>query len=190
MSGILTGLGTTSLFLQEGMKDRIFGLDWQLLNDIGVTGLSIFVLFIFLSYLLFNPARKFLQKRQDFVKDQLTEATESKEAANQAKLMYSAKLKDVDKEAEQILSDTRKKALKREAAMIEEAKEEAHRIVEQAGKEAELEKSRVQNEIKQEMITVAAAMAGKFIEASIDQSRQDQLLEEALKEMGDSTWQS
>ena len=190
MSGLLTGFSGASLFLAEGMKDRIFGLDWQLLNDIGVTGLSIFVLFIFLSYLLFNPARKFLEKRREFVANELAHATESKEAANQAKLEYSAKLNDVNKEAEQILSDTRKKALKREAAIIEEAKEEAHRIVEQAGREAELEKSRVQNEVKQEMVSVAAFMAGKFVEASLDQKKQDQLVEQALKEMGDSTWQS
>ena len=122
--------------------------------------------------------------------NELHHAQQDKEVANQAKLAYNAKLKDVEKEAEQILSETRKKALKRENAIVEEAKEEAHRIVQQAGKEAELEKSRVQNEVKQEMIAVAATMAGKFVEASLDQSKQDQLVEEALKEMGDRTWQS
>ena len=190
MSGMLTGFSTASMFLTEGLRDRIFGLDWQLLNDIGVTALSIFVLFLFLSYLLFNPARKFLNKRQEYVSSQLNQAEQDKEAANQAKLAYNAKLKDVNKEAEQILSETRKKALKREAAIVEEAKEEAHRIVVQAGKEAELEKNRVQNEVKQEMVAVAAAMAGKFIEASLDKRKQEELVEEALKEMGDSTWQS
>ncbi len=190
MSGMLTGFSGTSAFLTEGLHDRIFGLDWQLLNDVGITALSIFVLFIFLSYLLFNPVRKFLQKRQEFVASQLKQAEEDKEEANQAKLAYNAKLKAVNKEAEQILSDTRKKALKRETAIVEEAKEEAHRIIEQAGREANLEKSRVQNEVKQEMITVAAAMAGKFIEVSLDKAKQDQLVEDALKEMGDRTWQS
>ncbi len=190
MSGMLTGFSATSVFLSGGLNGRIFGLDWQLLNDIGVTALSILVMFIFLSYLLFNPARKFLKKRQDYVASQLAQAESDKEEANQAKIEYNAKLKDVNKEAEQILSDTRKKALKRETAIIDEAKEEAHRIVEQAGKEAELEKSRVENEIKQEMISVASAMAGKFVEASLDQSKQDQLVDEALKEMGDNTWQS
>lgn len=190
MSGMLTGLSAASVFLAEGVNDRIFGLDWQLLNDVAITALSVFVLFILLSYLLFNPARKFLKNRQEFVANQLDQAAKDKEAANQAKLEYNAKLKDVNKEAEQILSETRKKALKRETAIVDEAKEEAHRIVEQAGKEAELEKSRVQNEVKQEMVAVAAAMAGKFVEASLDQSKQDQLVDEALKEMGDSTWQS
>ena len=190
MSGMLTGFSGSSVFLTEGLHDRIFGLDWQLLNDIGITALSIFVLFIFLSYLLFNPARKFLKKRQDYVAGQLKQAEEDKQTANQAKLTYNAKLKDVNKEAEQILSETRKKALKRETAIVEEAKEEAHRIIEQAGREADLEKSRVQNEVKQEMIAVAAAMAGKFVEASLNQARQNQLVEEALKEMGDRTWQS
>ncbi len=190
MSGMLTRFSGYSAFLTEGIHDRIFGLDWQLLNDIGVTALSIFVLFLFLSYLLFNPVRNFLKKRQEFVASEIVHAQQDKEEANQAKLKYNARLKEVNKEAEQILSETRKKALKRETAIVEEAKEEAHRIVIQAGKEAELEKSRVQNEVKQEMIAVAAAMAGKIIEVSLDQAKQDQLVEDALKEMGDRTWQS
>ena len=35
----------------------------------------------------------------------------------------------------------------------------------------------------------ASAMAGKIIETSIDQNKQDELLDETLKEIGDDTWQ-
>ena len=44
--------------------------------------------------------------------------------------------------------------------------------------------------MKQEMITVAAAMAGKFVASEMDPAKQDALIEETLKEMGDETWQS
>ena len=46
------------------------------------------------------------------------------------------------------------------------------------------------DEMKQEMIAIAAAMAGKDVAASIDTSVQDELIEETLKEMGEQTWLS
>ena len=44
--------------------------------------------------------------------------------------------------------------------------------------------------MKQEMIAVAAAMASKVISANIDINIQNQLVDETIKEMGDSTWLS
>ena len=84
----------------------------------------------------------------------------------------------------------RKKAIANESRIIAEAKEEAARIIAQAEKEAELEKKRVAAEVKQEMINVASLMAAKVISAQVNTSIQDELVEETLKEMGDTTWRS
>ena len=56
--------------------------------------------------------------------------------------------------------------------------------------EAELEKKKALDEMKQEMVQVASAMAGRFVAASIDEKKQAQLIDETLKEMGDETWLS
>ena len=40
------------------------------------------------------------------------------------------------------------------------------------------------------MIGVASAMAGKVVEGLLDPVAQDKLIDQALKEMGESTWQS
>ena len=73
---------------------------------------------------------------------------------------------------------------------MDEAKQEANRILDRANREVELEKNKVKDEVKQEMISVAAAMAGKVIEVSLDEDKQSQLIEDTLKEMGDETWLS
>ncbi len=170
--------------------DRIFGLDGQLIADTIILALAVFVLFFALSYLLFNPARQLLKARQDFVASELSKAELDKIKADKYKKEYDAKLKQVDKEAEELLSAARKKAIKRENDIINEAKEEASRILDRAMKEIELEKNKVQSEVRQEMITVASVMASKFVAVSLDENKQNQLIEEALKEMGDATWQS
>ena len=73
---------------------------------------------------------------------------------------------------------------------MEEAKEEASRIIKRANEEAILEKKRAMDEMKQEVIGIASMMAQKVVSTSIDTTIQDTLVEETLKEMGDSTWQN
>lgn len=169
---------------------RLFNLDFQLLHDAVLLAISIFVLFTCMSYLLFNPVRKMLQDRQKKIQGDIDSAKSDKEQAAAMKAEYDEKLKKADKEVEAILSEARQKALKNEARIIDEAKQEAARIIQRANEEAQLEKNRVMDEMKQEMITVASMMAAKVVTASIDTSIQNSLVEETLKEMGDSTWQS
>ena len=54
----------------------------------------------------------------------------------------------------------------------------------------ELEKKKALDNMKQEIVSIASLMAGKVVAASIDTTVQDTLIEETLKEMGESTWQS
>ena len=169
---------------------RLFDLDFQLLHDTVLAAIAVFVLFLFLSYLLFNPVRKMLEDRKMKIKTDLDTAKLDKEDAAALKAEYDAKLKNIEKEAEEILSEARQKALKNEAKIVDEAKEEAARIIQRANEEAELSKKRAMDDVKQEMITVASMMAAKVVAANIDASVQDALVEETLKEMGDSTWQS
>ncbi|MFA9464809.1 MAG: F0F1 ATP synthase subunit B [Velocimicrobium sp.] len=170
--------------------DRLFGLDAQLLADTVIELLAIFVLFVGMSYLLFNPARTFLKKRQDKIHEEMETAAKNNANADALKLKYINKLDGIEKEAEQILSDSRKTALKKENDIVEEAKQEASRIIDRANKEVELEKNKVKDEVKQEIISMACLMAGKVANASMDEKQQAELIETTLKEMGDKTWQN
>ena len=168
----------------------LFGLDAQLLFNTLLMIVSIFFLFLAMSYLLFNPVRKMLEDRQAKIASDIDTALADKEEAAKLKAEYEAKLKNIDKEAEQILSDARKKALKNEAKIIDDAKQEAASIMRRANEEAELSKKRAMDEVKQEMVAIASMMAAKVVAANIDTTIQDKLVEETLKEMGESTWQS
>ncbi len=172
------------------MDPRIFGLDAQTLFDTCITLIAMLILFILLSYLLFNPARKLIEKRKTLIADQLDEAAKATESALAMKEEYDGKLAKVDEESQEMLAEARKRAKERESEIISDADEEARRIINRAEKEAALEKDKVRDEIKQEIVQVAAQMAGRFVENSIDEKKQAELLDETLKEMGDATWQS
>ncbi len=172
------------------MDPRIFGLDPQTLFDTSITLLAMLVLFLLLSYLLFNPARDFINKRKQFIAGQLEEAASAKKDALDMKVEYDSKLAKVEEESAELLAEARKKAKKRENDIVAEANEEAHRIVVRAEKEVALEKDKVRDEMKQEMVQVATLMAGKFVAQSMDEKTQAELVAETLKDMGDDTWQN
>ena len=182
--------GVIQVALSSGLGDYIFGLDPQLLVDSAITILAMFFVFLLLSYLLFNPARNLMEKRQEGIREQMETAAREKQDAIQFKAEYDEKIKNVQKETDEILSEARKKALKKESVMLEEAREKAAQIVARANREVELEKSKVKDEMKQEIINVATAMAGKIVASSLDESKQSQLLADTLEEMGDETWLS
>ena len=52
-------------FVALAADGRLFGLDPQLLFDAAVTAVNVFVLFLLLTFILFNPVRNMLKKRQD-----------------------------------------------------------------------------------------------------------------------------
>ena len=170
--------------------ERLINFDPQLIHDVLITGVNIFILFFAMSYLLFNPARDFLEKRRNKIASDLETARSSKEDAVALKAEYEAKLKAIDKEAEAILDEARKKAKKQETEIVAEAKEEAARIIARANREIDLEKKKALDDVKNEIVSIASLMAGKAVAASMDVKIQDTLIEETLKEMGESTWQS
>lgn len=170
--------------------ERMIGFDPQLLHDAVLTGINVFILFFALSYMLFNPVRDVLEKRKQRIADELANAATDKKSAADLKAEYETKLKAVDKEAEIILETARRKAKANEAEIIGEAKAEASRIMDRASREIELEKRKAVDDMKQEVISIAALMAEKVVAGSIDLQAQDALFEATLKEMGESTWQS
>ncbi len=174
----------------EETMERLFDLDFQLLHDAAWSALAVFILFLALSYFLFNPIRELLEKRQVRIKDDLDSAQKERESAAAFKTEYEGKLKNIEKESEQILSDARKRARENEDRIVAEAKEEALRIIRQAEEEAKLEKQKAYDEMKNEMIAIASLMAGKVVKASINTDIQNSLVEETLKEVGEKTWQS
>jgi len=126
--------------------ERLINFDPQWINDVVITGINIFILFFAMSYLLFNPARDYLEKRRKKIAGDLEMAKSSRESALALQAEYEEKLRSINKEAEAIMDEARKKA--------------------------------------------KSLMAGKAVAASMDVKLQDSLIQETLKEMGESTWQS
>ena len=187
----MNGLAVKLAFLEADseLSGKIFGLDVQIIFDAVILALAVFFLFFLLSYFVFNPARDYLEKRRERVASDLAAAAEEKREAMEFKAEYDARLRDADAEVDRILSEGKRKAKRRESEIIDAANAEASRIMERTEREIAMEKSKVKDDIKKEMVAVASEMAGRFVSESMTASRQEQLVDDVLKEIGETTWQ-
>ena len=61
---------------------RLFGLDFQLLHDVVLMALAVFFLFLFMSKMLFEPARKLLNDRKNRIAADIKTAETDKQDAD------------------------------------------------------------------------------------------------------------
>ena len=160
----------------------LFGMIFQIV--------SILILFVALTYILYEPVRKVLEDRRRRIESDVEDAKRKKTEAKEYKAKYEEKLQNVEKETEAILKEARRKAQELENEIITNAKMEAAEITDRAKKEIHLERKKAEDEIKKQMIEMAVLMAGKMITLSLNEEAQMNLIRETLKEMGEKAWQS
>jgi len=152
--------------------------------------ITVLALFYVLGKLLFKPVRNILQKRKEEIADEYKRIDEDTEALAALKTDYENKLLNIHQEAEKILAHARKRAIEREDEIIKEAKDEADRLIKRAHLDIEREKEQSKDEMRREIIGVATVMASKFVAASISDELKNQLVDETLASIGESTWLS
>lgn len=155
-----------------------------------ITALNVFILFFAVGYFGGGMVKKVFSKRQNAITEERETTRQNMEEAASLKAEYEEKLKSVEKEAGQIVEQAHATAKHREELKMQDADIEAKRIVGRAEVEAELEKKRVNDEIKQEIIDSASVIAGKLIADNMNGEYSDELIKESLNGMGESVWQN
>ena len=186
MTNVLAGIGLLEADLAS--KTRILGFDLQTLIQVAFQMIAVLVLFYVLGRLLFKPVRKILADRKEKIESTLDKIEADNKAANELKLEYESKLKNIKAEADKILAHAHTRAVAREDEIVKEAHEEANKIMARARLEIEREREQLKDDVRREIIQVATIMAGKFVEVSLTEEQQKVLVNETINEMGDHTW--
>lgn len=155
-----------------------------------VTAFNVFLLFFLAGYFLSDMVSGMLTKRQNRIADEINTARLSKDEALALKNDYEYKLANFDSERSGILENTRRKAAQMEERILLEGRQEADRVIARAKKEADLKKTKLQEEVRHDMVVAASRTAGKLVAGNLDDAKQAVYIQEMLDEMGESTWQS
>ena len=157
-------------------RSQFLDLLWRALN---------FGLFVaILVYLARKPIANMLRQRQENIKQTIEEADRQKQEARKKYLEYEAKLAQLDKEKEKIISKFIEQGEKERQRIIEEAKKAAEAIKKSAQMAAEQEMKTARAKLREEIAELATNMAGEIIKQKFTKKDQDRLIGEYLAKIG------
>ena len=149
--------------------------------------LNFTILFTGLYVLLYGPVKKFMESRQEEYKKQDEESSEKLANAEKLEAEYKQKLADADNEiAEKKRAMAKEMSAAREQSEAE-AKQEAVSIINAAKKSAELEKAEILETAKGEITRLIEDAAQKMILSGSTSEVYDKFLEGAERSIEDGT---
>lgn len=177
-----------SFLLQSAPQEALFRLDIHTVISFGIQIVSVAVLFIVLTKLLHKPVTEFLKKREERIENDLQNAEDEKAKAGALRIEYETKVREIEREKEEVLSEARRSSAERAKEIEAAAKSEADSIRARAQKDLELEQERAKAEVKQAIIDCSSVMVAKFLTRTMDAELQEQLFNETVAELEDVAW--
>jgi len=164
------------------------GLEWQkIIQSLNFTivanWINFGILVAVLSWLLYRPAKEFIQERQKKIKSRINDAKEREQSAQELKQERINKLKSAKERRREIIEEAGREAEEIVKKGRVEAKEKASRIIEQAKKEAEQEKVRIKQELEKQYVDVSLLGAEKILQREVNEEDQRKFLDSLFDEI-------
>ena len=160
----------------------MLSLDWNLL----FTVINLLILFILLKLFLFKPINKIIEKRQQEVDAQLTDADTQKAEAAALKEQYETSLQALESEKDKKRADAQKAATEEYDRIVADAHGQADEIITEAKAEAETEKAKILRQAEMDITDMLIAATTKVTAARCGEENDRRLYDEFLIKAGDS----
>ena len=155
-------------------------------GDIGnaVWTLVIFVLVIVvLGKFAWTPLLEALQKREDFIRDSLEEAKDDRLAAEAQLKEYEAKLATAQGEATEIIEEAKRDAETLRTRLEEKAREESENMLDRARREIGIAKQSAVKELYSTSAQLATDIAGRVLQRELTPADHERLIQESIGEL-------
>ncbi len=155
-------------------------LDWQFVFTI----INILTLYVLMKKFLFKPVTAFMQRRTESIKAEIDEAKNKIREAEEYKGKYKELLAVAHIKAEEVLQDANVRAMAEYEQIILEARKEAEVIIVRANELIQNEKRKVLKNVKDEISSLAFAVASKIIRKNMDNELNRKIIEDFFNEEG------
>lgn len=158
------------------------------LQSMIITAITLIILYILFKKFLYTPVNMYLQERRNLIQSEIHDAKELKEQAKIQKEGQEALIDNAQRQAQDIIENSRKFSEEMKENILSDAREEANEIVIKAKREAERRKKDSLEEIKNQSVDVAVLIASKILEEQISVDKQNYLIDKFIDEVGTSEW--
>ena len=134
---------------------------------------------------LFKPVKAVIAKRQEAIAAEYSEAEAAYQSAAADRAAYEKKLAGAQAEADSMIQSATLTANRRGDRIVEDAREKADGIIRQAQVEADLEKKKAQETIRQEIADVSTVLTEKLLGREMSGGDHRAMINAFLDEIGE-----
>lgn len=139
------------------------------------------ILFLAIRFLFWGPITKIIETRREAIDKELAEAEVAKANAIQVESELRAEYDQAKAKIKEMLDQAEKEANLKRDEIVNSAKDEARRRMENLEIELEQEKKNMEKDIKKEIVDIAFAAAEKIVAKEIDQDKYLDVVDDILK---------
>lgn len=141
---------------------------------------SVLLLLIVLTKFMYNPVKKMVENRRDFIRKNINDSIEAKKKAFDIENQANQKLEESKQIGDNIITKAKIEADTIKNTYIHQAKQEATRIINEAKDEVRLRKEEFEKEAYNEILSVAMVISEKMIKDKISEKEMKRYLDEYL----------
>ncbi len=157
-------------------------LDWNLLFTI----INLIVLYVCMKKFLYGPITAIMDKRQNMIREQLANASQTEEEARQMKNRYEAALQGAKDESGKIVDQARAEAKSEYERILGDADREAGRILKEARTTVETEREQALSQIQSQIAGLAMTATERLLSQKSSAQNDSRLYDAFLEEAGDT----
>jgi F-type H+-transporting ATPase subunit b len=147
------------------------------------TIVSFAVLVLVLGKFAWKPLLAALQEREEGIRKAIDDAASAKLSADQLKAQYEQELAKAQDKAAGMLSQAQVDARKVREQLIKDAEADALRLMEQAKRQLDEEKSKLSLELRQEVAGLTLKVAEKLLRHSVNAKENEALVQGFIKDL-------
>ncbi|MBO4467783.1 MAG: F0F1 ATP synthase subunit B [Clostridia bacterium] len=151
--------------------------------DLLLNVINIVVLFIIVKALVYKPVKKFLDQRNQRIKDETAEAQKLTDAANETLSQKDSILEESREKGEAIAADIYKKAQQKANTIIAKAESDAKAMKEKAQSEIDAQKEDMIKSSKDDIADLSIEIAEKILQREVNKEDNKKIVEEFFKEV-------
>ncbi|MGI6254086.1 MAG: F0F1 ATP synthase subunit B [Acutalibacter sp.] len=155
-------------------------LDWNILWTI----INLLVLFLLLKHFLFKPITEMMDSRTAEIQNNLKDAEDQKQKAQELSAQYEEKLQGAHAEASQIVSDAKARGEQEYNSILKTAQQDAQKEKERSRAELELEREQMLRGVQENVTELVLLTASKLSQKTLDEESDRKLVDSFLSETG------
>lgn len=146
--------------------------------------IGIIVLVIFMAKFGFPPLLKIIDQRQADINSTYARMDEDRQRMEDTRRQYEERLAGIEAEAREHIQAAVKEAQALRDNLVSDAQKQAESILEQGRNESERERQKAFLEMRQQVVALAVAAAGKVVGESLDNARHTKLVDDFISSVG------